>query len=84
MRLLPFIQHFRQGVQIGTIPPELTDSLGIREGEVVLRVNGTKVTTRDELVGAIRDQYERGYREYRALILSRTSVRESTVTLPDR
>ena len=70
-----------RGVQVTRVPPQLT-GVGLQADDVILELNGQKVSSESQAYSVGKRLYQGGERVFKAKILSNGRVREETFLAP--
>jgi hypothetical protein len=74
----------QRGLQVMNVSTEIQQRFGVQQGELILAVNGTPVTTKAQAVNTGKKMYNRGVRRFVVTFLSNGREIERTYQAPDK
>ena len=73
-----------RGVSVRSVEPKLAQSYGIQTGDVLLEVNGRKISSKAQATNMVKKDYRRGVRTFSTKWLSNGQVVERVYQAPDK
>ena len=73
-----------RGVSVRSVEPQLAQTYGIQTGDVLLEINGRKISSKAQATNMVKKDYQRGVRTFSTKWLSNGQVVERTYQAPDK
>ncbi len=73
-----------RGVSVRSVAPKLASSYGVQTGDVLLKINGRKISSKAQATNMVKKDYQRGVRTFATEWLSNGQVVERVYQAPDR
>ena len=67
-----------------SVAPKLASSYGVQTGDVLLKINGRKISSKAQATNMVKKDYQRGVRTFATEWLSNGQVVERVYQAPDR
>jgi hypothetical protein len=73
-----------RGVSVRSVAPKVASSYGVETGDVLLKINGRKISSKAQATNMVKKDYQRGVRTFATEWLSNGQVVERVYQAPDK